>query len=191
MNNITQLKEFLILYKAFDDVEEAERKTLLQFLDAFGEFAYDRANLVGHLSVSAWIVNKERNKVLMIYHNIFKTWTWVGGHTDKDTNLLNVAIKEIQEETSVTKLRPLSPYPIDINMMVVHNHYKNDTFVPRHLHPNVVYAFEADENEKLKIKPDENSGVMWIKCKDVEKYCTNDKVMPYYKRIMQKIKKIY
>ena len=105
MNNITQLKEFLSLYKAFDDVEEAERKALLQFLDAFGEFTYDRANLVGHLSVSAWIVNKERNKVLMIYHNMFKTWAWVGGHADKDTNLLEVAIKEIQEETSVTKTR--------------------------------------------------------------------------------------
>ena len=191
MNNITQLKNFLTTYQAFDDIEDGERKALLQFLDAFGEFSYDRANLVGHICVSTWIVNKNRNKILMIYHNLFKTWAWVGGHADKDTNLLRVAIKGIQEETSVTKLNALSPYPIDINMMVVHNHYKNGKFVPRHLHPNIVYAFEADENETLRIKPDENSGIMWIKYEDLGKYCKNDRVIPYYERIMQKIKKIY
>ena len=31
----------------------------------------------------------------MIYHNIYKSWAWTGGHSDGDSNLLNVALREV------------------------------------------------------------------------------------------------
>ena len=34
--------------------------------------------------------------------------------------------------------------------------------MPSHLHLNVSYLLEADEEEVLRIKPDENSGVRWF-----------------------------
>ena len=34
---------------------------------------------------------------------------------------------------------------------------------------NLTYLLEVDENEMLKIKEDENSGVKWINVEDVEK----------------------
>lgn len=178
---------FLKNYKAFDEEEEAEREAFVQFLEAFGDKAYDRDNLVGHFSSSCWIVNKDRTKVLMIYHNMYKTWAWVGGHADGDKDLLHVALKETMEETGLAHVRPVSDEPIDLNMMVVHNHYKRGKFVPRHLHPNVVYLLEADEAEPIRIKEDENSGVQWVALEEVKNYCSNDKVMPYYNRIMQKV----
>ena len=33
----------------------------------------------------------------MIYHKIYKSWAWTGGHADGDSNLLHVAIKEAKE----------------------------------------------------------------------------------------------
>ena len=99
--------EFLKNYQAFNEEEEAERKEIVQFVQAFGDKAYDRDNLVGHFSSSAWIVNKDRSKVLMIYHNMYKTWAWVGGHADGDKDLLHVALKETQEETGLTNVKPV------------------------------------------------------------------------------------
>ena len=38
-------------------------------------------------TASAWVVNPARNKVLMIYHNIYNSWSWTGGHADGETDL--------------------------------------------------------------------------------------------------------
>lgn len=75
-----QLIDFLSNYSPYDDVEEGAVRSFRQFLSTYGDRACDRDNLVGHLSASAWIVNRERNRVLMVYHNLYDTWAWVGGH---------------------------------------------------------------------------------------------------------------
>lgn len=183
-----ELADFIRNYQAYDEAEQEECKSFLQFLEAFGDFAFERENLVGHFCTSTFILNKERSKVLMIYHNMFQTWAWVGGHADGDKNLLNVVIKETKEETSLKNVEVVCENPIDFNVMVVHNHIKHGKFVPRHLHYNVVYCLEADENEPIHIKPDENSGVKWIAIDEVCTYCTNELVIPYYERIIKKIK---
>lgn len=186
--DLQSLKMFLERYRSADEEEEAERQSFRQFVDAYGNKVFDRENLVGHFSSSCWIVNKERNKVLMIYHNMFKTWAWVGGHSDREADLLAVALRETKEETSLKEVSALVDEPIDLNVMVVHNHYKRGVFVPRHLHYNVVYCLEADETEELMSKPDENSGVLWISFDEVKDYCADDGVLPYYNRIMKKIR---
>lgn len=83
-----QLIDFLSNYSPYDDVEEGAVRSFRQFLSTYGDRACDRDNLVGHLSASAWIVNRERNRVLMVYHNLYDTWAWVGGHADGDKDLL-------------------------------------------------------------------------------------------------------
>ena len=30
------------------------------------------------MTASAWVVNPGRTKVLMVYHNIYKSWSWLG-----------------------------------------------------------------------------------------------------------------
>ena len=50
------------------------------------------------------------------------------------------------------------------------------------------YLFEADENDQLRIKEDENSGVKWIDINEVIKYTTEEKMKPIYKRLIDKLK---
>lgn len=46
--------------------------------------------------------------VLMVYHNIYQSWTWTGGHSDGEADLLKVAIKELKEEAGVKKVVPIT-----------------------------------------------------------------------------------
>lgn len=181
------ITEELKNYQPYDEAEARECEALRQFLAAFGEKAYERENLPGHFSASAWIVNPKRDKALMVYHNQFKSWTWPGGHAEGDKNLLEVAIKEVAEETGLRNIRSLQKLPIDINVLTVDNHFKHGIFVPRHLHFNLVYLFEADETEALTLKPDENSGVRWIGYNEINNCCLEDHIKPYYNRIIKKI----
>ena len=60
------------------------------------------------MTASAWVVNRERTKVLMVYHNIYNSWSWLGGHADGETDLLSVAVREVKEEAGISNVRPVS-----------------------------------------------------------------------------------
>jgi len=142
------------------------------------------------MTTSAWIVNKNRNKVLMIYHNIYNSWAWVGGHADGDEDLLRVIKKEIEEETGIKSVKLLTDEIYGINIITVDNHIKRGSVVNCHLHFDIEYLFEADENQSIRIKKDENSGVKWIDINDVEKYTTEEKMKPIYRNLINKLKNI-
>ena len=60
------------------------------------------------------------------------------------------------------------------------------------MHLNLTYLLEVDENETLKIKEDENSGVRWVPIEDVEKVSTEEWVVEnVYKKENEKLQKIF
>ncbi|MDD2648218.1 MAG: NUDIX hydrolase [Eubacteriales bacterium] len=141
--------------------EEADKRVLLRLL-ASGEDIYTRDNKVCHLSASSWTVNHSRDKVLMVWHNIFRSWSWMGGHADGERDLLSVALRETREESGIRTLAPVSKSIFSLEILTVDGHEKRGEYVPSHLHLNVTYLLEADENEQIRSKPDENSGVRWF-----------------------------
>jgi 8-oxo-dGTP pyrophosphatase MutT (NUDIX family) len=44
----------------------------------------------------------------MVYHNIYNSWSWLGGHADGDEDLTGVAIREVKEESGVTDVKAFS-----------------------------------------------------------------------------------
>ena len=114
------------------------------------------------MTASSWIVNPARTKVLMVYHNIYDSWSWTGGHADGETDLLAAALREAKEETGITKVRPVTEDIYSLEILTVDGHVKHGKYVSSHLHLNVTYLLEADEDEILHKKDDENSGVAWF-----------------------------
>ena len=147
--------------------EERDREFILAFLDANPD-AFFRTNPVAHMTASAWIVNPSRTKVLMVYHNIYDSWSWTGGHADGERDLLSVALKECREETGVTA-HPVSGDICSLEVLTVDGHEKKGRYVSSHLHLNVTYLLEADEEENLTICEEENSGVRWFALEDALK----------------------
>lgn len=87
------LKEQILKYKPYNEQEENDKEMLLEYIDTFKD-VLTRENRMCHFTASNWIINKQRTKILMAYHNIYKSWAWTGGHADGNENLLEVALKE-------------------------------------------------------------------------------------------------
>lgn len=155
------IKEEIQGYVPYNEQEERDKEILLRCLE-LEPHVFSRENALAHMTASAWVVNHDRTKVLMVYHNIFDSWSWLGGHADGEENLLSVAIREVQEESGIQNVTPLSEDIFSLEVLTVDGHIKRGAYLSSHLHLNVTYLLEADEKELLSVKADENSGVAWF-----------------------------
>ena len=181
-----ELKESIERFVPFNEQEESDKKLMLKYIADFSD-VLTRENTLCHFTASNWIVNKERTKVLMIYHNIYDSWAWTGGHADGDSDLLHVARKEAFEETGLDNLKLLSDGIYALQILMVDPHVKRGKFVSSHLHLDCCFLFEATEEEVLRIKEDENSGVKWINIEDVCIITNEEKMKPVYKKLNDKL----
>ena len=155
------IREAIRSYIPFNEQEEADKALILDFLSKNGD-AFYRSNLVAHMTASAWVVNPARDRVLMVYHKIYDSWSWTGGHADGDEDLAHVALREVKEETGVKSARLLSGDIFSLESLTVDGHEKHGAYVPSHLHLNVTYLLEADDRDGLTVCEEENSGVRWF-----------------------------
>ena len=160
-----RLIEEIEKYEPFNEMEEREKELILRALRR-EENVFSRENSLCHMTASAWISSPDRTKVLMAYHNIYDSWSWLGGHADGDTDLLRVALKEAEEESGLSKVKPLMQDIFSLEVLTVDGHMKKGKYVSSHLHLNVTYLLEADDRETVHAKEDENTGVRWFSPED-------------------------
>ncbi|MCR1952494.1 MULTISPECIES: NUDIX hydrolase [unclassified Clostridium] len=177
-------------YVPYTKQEIADKEAILYAINNFNNLL-TRENPLAHITSSGYIVNKDKTKVLMIYHNIYNSWSWTGGHADGDEDLLYVAIKEAKEETGVKNIKALDNKIFSLDVLPVPAHIKKGKEIASHLHLSVAYLLEADENDELFIKEDENSGVKWIPIDEVGVYSTELDMIKLYEKFNQKIKQFY
>lgn len=123
---------------------------------------YKRDHLPGHITGSAWIVNSSMDCIVLVHHAKLNKWLQPGGHADGDENILNVALREAEEETGLKNLRLLYEGLFDID---IHPIPERKDF-PEHLHYDVRFAFQADSQEPLFLS-EESHGLAWIKFDDL------------------------
>ena len=147
-------------YEPLNEQEARDKEVMLKYI-LNNENCLMRENLIAHFTVSLWTVNRARTKTLMVYHNIYQSWSWIGGHADGIEDLCSVAMRELQEETGVSNASLVSRDIFSLEILTVDGHIKKGAYVPSHLHLNVTYLAEADENEKLVVNEEENQAVKW------------------------------
>lgn len=148
-------------YNICNEQEKKDKEITIKCINMFDDIL-TRDNEIAHITSSAFVVNKSKDKVLMVHHNIFNSWSWTGGHADGDEDLLHVAIREVKEEAGVKNISPVSEDILSLDIIPVLGHIKKGKYVSPHLHISIAYLIEAEESEPLVVKPDENSGVQWI-----------------------------
>ena len=178
------LEQQLRAFRPANEQEASDRRLMLQYMAMFSNL-YTRENEMAHLTASSWVVNPARTKVLMAYHNIYNSWAWLGGHADGREDLLAVAQKEVLEESGV-QTTPVSSDIFSVEILGVNGHVKRGRYVSTHLHLNVTYLLQAEEDQALHIKPDENSGVRWFALDEVLSNTREPEMRVIYQKLMDK-----
>jgi 8-oxo-dGTP pyrophosphatase MutT (NUDIX family) len=143
-----------------------------QFIDLLKHpRVYHRDHLPGHVTGSAWVLNTNRTKVLLVHHAKLNRWLQPGGHADGDENVLAVALRELEEETGVKQVRPLVNGIFDID---IHPIPQRKDF-PQHDHYDVRFAFIADEREPLLVS-EESHDVQWVLMSDLDKFSDGESI---------------
>lgn len=154
---------------------EIEKEFRVRFLDFVRKHkdCFFRSQLSGHVTGSAWITTADRTKFLMTHHAKLNKWLQLGGHADGENDILQVASKEAKEESGLKNIRIVSSTIFDIDIHTIPQRKE----VSEHLHYDVRYLFEANENEPLTISP-ESKNLAWLTCEELFNYCKgNDSIL--------------
>lgn len=175
----------LAAYAPCCEQEEADKQLMLQCCARFDDLL-TRNNPVAHMTASAWIVSPDRTHALLAYHNLYRSWAWLGGHADGDGDLLRVALREAREESGLLHVRPVTDELFSIEVLPVTQHVKRGRFVSAHLHLNATFLLEADMSDALRCKPDENSGVKWFDLDSLNAAVSEPEMRTVYQKLMDK-----
>ncbi len=170
--------------------EEADKRIILEYIEAYPDTVLTRENEYAHLTSSGFVVNTDGTKVLMAHHNIFKVWAWTGGHADGEGDLLSVALREAREETGVSHIRPLSSEIASLDILPVWGHVKRGKFVAAHQHLNVTYLLVADEADPLTAREGENTKVGWLPADKLTEYTNEWEMDGVYTKLLDRAREL-
>lgn len=182
MNYIEEITK----YKPINEQEIEDKQVILDYIESFPENVLLRENKIAHMTSSGVIINREHTKMLMIHHNIYNTWTWTGGHCDGEEDLLKLALREANEETGLKSCMPLGGIG-SVDILIVNSHIKKGKYVNAHLHLNVAYVLEADENESLILNEDETSGLKWVPIEEVCEHSGEEEIIYVYRKLFESV----
>ncbi|HLP14965.1 MAG TPA: NUDIX hydrolase [Bacteroidota bacterium] len=151
-------------YEASDAHEREMRSRMIDFVKEH-EDCCERSLSIGHITGSAFIVNIERTHVLLTHHKKLNRWLQLGGHADGETDILNVALREAEEESGLRSVSPVSKEIFDVDIHLIPAR-KNEV---EHYHYDIRYLCEADSRIPLTIS-DESHDLVWVPVNSILNY---------------------
>ena len=123
---------------------------------------FERSQLAGHVTGSAWLVNRAGTHVLLTHHRKLNRCLQLGGHADGQTNALEVALKEATEESGIENIQALSEalFDVDIHQIPERNHE------PAHFHYDARFALQVTDSDSFTVS-DESHALAWVPISDM------------------------
>jgi len=150
------LLSLLADYVAYDCDDAAACDRIVDFVRAHAD-CFERSLAVGHVTGSAWIVDRARAQCLLTHHRKLDRWLQLGGHADGDADVLAVATREAREESGLASLRAVAGAIFDCDVHAI----PERAHEPRHFHYDVRFLFEADPLEPLVVSEESNE-LAWM-----------------------------
>jgi ADP-ribose pyrophosphatase YjhB (NUDIX family) len=169
--NRRDLIQHLQAHKAFDANEHAMRDALIQFVETYEDCAARRLQ-AGHLTGSAWIVDKYLTHTLLTHHRKLNLWVQLGGHVEDDADMLSASWREAREESGLQDLRLLRPHIFDVDIHTIPARKEE----PEHFHYDIRYVFQADRHAALTVRR-ESRQLAWVALDEIESLTTEESVL--------------
>lgn len=150
------LLEMLERYNPIDQKEQNFKKQIVEFVQKHPE-CFERSLEVGHITGSAWLLNKERTHVLLMHHAKLNMWLQLGGHCDGNADVLAVAVKEAQEESGIMGIEPVlhTIFDVDVHPIPANSREK------AHYHYDIRFLLHVTSDEQLS-QNSESKELRWI-----------------------------
>jgi 8-oxo-dGTP pyrophosphatase MutT (NUDIX family) len=177
--DLGRAREILLAYAAQDVEQNGVRHEILEFIEAHPENAHERSCLSGHLTGSVFLLDHSRERVLLTLHRKLGKWLQLGGHCDGDANLVNVALREAQEESGIDDIT-IEPAPIDLDVHTI----PERKGTPEHLHLDVRFVAYAPEGAR-EIISEESIDLSWIPLNEVQELTDEVSVLRPIRRILE------
>lgn len=142
---------------------QTSRQSEQAMIDRYTQFVrdhedcFERSQLSGHVTGSAWLVNKQGTHVLLTHHRKLNMWLQLGGHADGNPDILSVALREAREESGILNIEPISDQLLDIDIHKIPA--RGDE--PEHYHHDATFAFRTVESEEFTVS-DESHALEWV-----------------------------
>ena len=164
-----QLLSLLLNYRSRFNTEAGYAARICDFVRQYPN-CFDRELWPGHVTGSAWVVNPNRDKVLLLHHRKHDQWFQPGGHADGDADILRVALRETQEETGLSpeaiRLVDKHIFDVDVHSIPASEHG------PEHMHFDIRFLVEIDDNLPVPGNS-ESHQIIWVRLEEVMKYNNN------------------
>ncbi len=179
MNRETILEQ-LRAYCPLDEREAGMRRAIESFVFEHDRF-YDRALTIGHLTGSAWILDREHSHAVLTHHRKLNLWVQLGGHVENDADMFRAAWREAREESGLMEVIPIFEQIFDVDIHEIPE--RRDE--PKHFHYDIRFVFSADRHSPLTIS-DESKNLAWVALDQIPERTQEESIL----RMIRKTKKM-
>ncbi len=148
---------------------------LLESNEAYARSYYDP----GHITGSGFVLNEAKDSLLLTHHKKLGKWLQLGGHGEGEKDALEIARREVLEESGLQNVELLVDVPIDLDIHPIPERGAEAA----HFHFDVRYLFKAAAGAQIQIS-DESSDLQWVKLDDIAGLSQEESLL----RPVQKIK---
>ncbi|XVN40294.1 MAG: NUDIX hydrolase [Rickettsia endosymbiont of Argas persicus] len=153
---INNLKSLLQNYNSIYPEEIKSKKKMLEFLDKNFLVSNFFNESAGHFTASAFLLNSDETKFLLMHHKKLNKWLQLGGHCESD-DILAEAMREAREESGINEIVAISDNIFDIDVHYIPQSSKE----PSHYHYDIRFLLKTIDNDNF-IKNNESYKLKWF-----------------------------
>jgi len=129
------------------------------FITAHRDCFY-RECVPGHITGSAWVLDRRRERTLLTHHRKLNKWLQLGGHCDGEPHTVRVAVREAEEESGLeVTVADQGIFDLDVHEIPAHGPD------PAHLHYDVRFLLIATTESF--VVTSESKALRWVLADEV------------------------
>jgi len=151
-----QILRLLDGYLPEDEDEKKYKSQIIEFIKNHKD-CFDNHNKSGHITASAWLIDKSGQNALLTFHRKLKDWYQLGGHCDSEPDVLASAIREACEESGIQGIVPVNEKIFDIDAHLIPDSPK----MCKHYHYDIRFLLQVISDEQITIT-EESDDLRWF-----------------------------